>query len=169
MHVFRHNSLLYFAQLHLFFKDTKMKDNAKWVKGDYTITTDKNMLDLNFIHSFLTKTRWGKDDNFETVCNSIKNSFCFGLYKNNKQIGFTRYITDFTTIAYASDVFICDEHQGKGLGRWMMECTLEHPLLKNVRRTILMTNTAPWLYEKVGFLPINKENMVWHIYRGSDE
>jgi len=41
------------------------------------------------------------------------------------QIGLGRVITDETTFAYLTDVFILPEYQGKGLGRWLMNCINE--------------------------------------------
>lgn len=37
-------------------------------------------------------------------------------------VGFARVITDYVTFGYLTDVFVVTEHQGKGLGRWLMEC-----------------------------------------------
>lgn len=36
-------------------------------------------------------------------------------------VGFARVISDQVTIAYLTDVYVLKEHQGKGLGRWMLE------------------------------------------------
>jgi GNAT superfamily N-acetyltransferase len=41
------------------------------------------------------------------------------------QIGLARLISDGTTFAYLTDVFIIPEYQGKGLGKWLMECINE--------------------------------------------
>lgn len=30
-------------------------------------------------------------------------------------------ITDYTTFAYLTDVYVVPEHQGKGLGKWLVE------------------------------------------------
>lgn len=66
-------------------------------------------------------------------------------------IGFARVITDYVTMAYLTDVYILPEHQGKGLGKWMMECLNE--MLKSwpeLRRTLLLTGDpdAVRLYQK---------------------
>ena len=49
----------------------------------------------------------------ETVKRSIENSVCFGLYENEKQIGFARVVTDKATFAYLGDVFVLEGIQGK--------------------------------------------------------
>lgn len=67
-------------------------------------------------------------------------------------IGFARLVTDYVSFAYLTDVYILPEHQGKGLGKWMMECLDE--VLKSwpgLRRTMLLTSdpNAVRLYEKM--------------------
>ncbi len=47
----------------------------------------------------------------------------------------------------------------------MMESCLEHPTLARLRRIMLVTSTAPGLYEKVGYTPVNDANFVWQINR----
>jgi ribosomal protein S18 acetylase RimI-like enzyme len=66
-------------------------------------------------------------------------------------VGFARLITDYVTFAYLTDVYVLREHQGKGLGRWMMEC-LNEVLTSwpGLRRTMLAVSdpNAVKLYEK---------------------
>lgn len=50
----------------------------------------------------------------DEVQTTIDSSFCFGIYLNDKQIGFCPVITDYLVFAYVMDVFIIDEHRGKG-------------------------------------------------------
>jgi hypothetical protein len=83
-------------------------------KKDYTISTDKNRLDISLIHNFLTnKSGWSDGISYEKVKASIDNSLNFGLYHNGIQIGFARVISDYATIAYLGDIFILEEYRGK--------------------------------------------------------
>lgn len=50
-----------------------------------------------------------------------------------------------------------------GLGRWLMECCLEHLESLKLRRIMLLTSTASGLYKKIGFTPLNQENFVWQL------
>jgi GNAT superfamily N-acetyltransferase len=86
----------------------------------------------------------------------VRNSFCFGLFERDRQIGFVRVVTDFTTFAYLCDVFVLESHQGKGLGTWMMECVVRHPRLQGLRRWHLTTRDAHALYRSVGFTQLSK-------------
>jgi len=76
---------------------------------------------------------------------------CFGIYTENKQIGFARVITDMACFAYLADVFVDPTYRGKGLSKWLMEIILAHPDLQGLRRFMLGTRDAQELYEQFGF------------------
>ena len=121
-------------------------------RNEYTISTDKDKLDIVSIHKFLAnETDWANKIPIETLKKSIENSLDFGLYYKNKQIGFARIISDYSTIAYLGDVYILEAHRGNGLSKWLLNEIMQHPNLQGLRRWILLTNTAEWLYKKFGF------------------
>lgn len=117
----------------------------------YSISTDKDKLDLKVIHGYLSRSYWAQDIPFEIVERAVKNSLCFGVYYMDKQIGFARVITDSATFGYLADVFILEEHRGKGLSKELMEHIMVHPQLQGLRRFCLGTRDAHTLYEKFGF------------------
>lgn len=79
-------------------------------KKDFYISTDKSKMDIETIHHYLSEeSYWAKGVPREIVEKSIANSFCFGVFYQDKQVGFAKVITDFTTIAYLGDVFILEE------------------------------------------------------------
>lgn len=103
----------------------------EWRKNSYLVSTDREKLDVKAIHRYLTRSTWAKGINLDTVATSIENSLNFGIYHHDTQIGFARLITDFATFAYLCDVYVLEEYQGEGLGRWMMECLHNHPYLNS--------------------------------------
>ena len=118
-------------------------------KGDYEISTEKEMLQLNVLHQYLNKEAyWCKGIPLETMIKSIENSCCFGLYHLGNQIGFARVVTDYATFAYLADVFVLPAHQGKGLSKWLVQTIMEYPALQGMRRWMLGTRDAHGLYEK---------------------
>ena len=137
----------------------------EWRKNNYLVSTDREKLDMQAVHQYLTRSTWAKGIDPETVAASTENSLNFGIYHNESQIGFARLITDYATFAYLCDVYVLEEYQGDGLGRWLMECIHEHPVFERLRRIMLFTTTAPWLYEKFGYEPVNKQNYAWAITR----
>jgi GNAT superfamily N-acetyltransferase len=91
----------------------------------------------------------------EVVRRSIENSLAFGVFQGAAQIGFARVITDYATFAWLADVFVLPEHQGTGIGTWLMEVIVGHPQLQGLRRWMLVTADAHGLYAKFGFTPLD--------------
>src|SRR5690242_2350346 len=120
----------------------------EWRRGDYFISADKSRLDLTVIHDFLTTSYWAAGIPIETVKKSIEHSLAFGVYKEGKQVGFARVITDFATFAYIGDVFILEDYRGQGLSKWLMEVIANYPELQGLRRWVLLTRDAHRLYRK---------------------
>jgi GNAT superfamily N-acetyltransferase len=127
---------------------------AEYRRGDFMISTDRERLDLDVVHGFLTNSYWAKGIPRKTVESSIEHSLCFGIYEGGAQVGFARVISDFATFAYVGDVFVLDTYRGLGLGKWLMECITQHPALQELRRWILTTRDAHGLYAQVGFTPV---------------
>jgi len=134
-----------------------------FIKDRFNISTDKEKLDIDLIHSFLNRTYWAEGISKETIRRSIEGSLCFGLFENDKQVGFARMITDRATFAYLADVFIIEEYRGRGLSKWLMEVIMSHPDLQGLRRMILATKDAHGLYEKFGFTPLINVERWMHI------
>jgi len=88
------------------------------------------------------------------VARSIENSICFGVYSDGKQVGFARVISDYATYAYIGDVFVLEPYRGHGLGKWLMQCIVQHPRLQVLRRWSLVTHDAHGLYAQFGFTPL---------------
>ncbi|WP_034229570.1 GNAT family N-acetyltransferase [Aquimarina pacifica] len=124
------------------------------------ISTDIKKLDLDLIYLFLTNSYWAKGRTREEVVKSINNSLSFGVFINNKQIGFARVLTDYCVFGYIMDVFIIQEYRGKGYARQLLESILEHPDLQKIQRWMLATKDAHELYKQVGFEPIPDPSML---------
>ena len=128
----------------------------EWRRGDYVISTDPSMLDMDVVHEFLQRSYWAAERPLETIKRSVEGSLNFGLYgaKDRRQVGFARVVTDFATFAWLCDVFIDETHRGQGLGVWLIETVVGHPELNCLRLWVLGTRDAHGLYEKTGFTPL---------------
>lgn len=115
-------------------------------RGEFLNSNDKNLLDIDVIHEFLTNCYWAKGISKEVVKRSIDNSECFGVYHGTKQVGFARVISDKATIGYLGDVFVIEQYRGRGLSKWLMECVMKYPEFSGFRRWILLTRDAHELY-----------------------
>ncbi|UUW10464.1 GNAT family N-acetyltransferase [Flavobacterium plurextorum] len=120
-----------------------------------TVSTDKTKLNIPFIQNFLKDIYWTAPRTIEEVQIAIDASFCFGIYLNDKQIGFARVITDYIVFAYVMDVFITEEHRGKGYSSILIETMINEQQLQNVKLWRLATTDAHFLYEKFGFTKLN--------------
>ncbi|MGM8361594.1 GNAT family N-acetyltransferase [Flavobacterium sp. ARAG 55.4] len=116
-----------------------------------TVCTDKNKLDIPFIHDFLKDIYWSAPRTIEEIKVCVENSFCFGIYSDNQQIGFARVITDYVVFAYLMDVFIDEKHRGNGYSSLLIDAMMNEPELQNIKIWRLATTDAHFLYEKFGF------------------
>jgi GNAT superfamily N-acetyltransferase len=122
--------------------------------GLVSVSTDKKKLEIPFIQDFLKDIYWAAGRTIEEVQTTIDNSFCFGIYLDDKQIGFARVITDYVVFAYVMDVFITEKQRGKGYSSILIEAMMKEPKLKEVKIWRLATKDAHFLYEKFGFKPL---------------
>lgn len=129
----------------------------------YFISDNKDLLDIGFIHFELSNSYWAKNIPIELVQKSIAHSLCFGVYKDKKQIGFARVISDYATFGYLCDVIISQDEQSKGAGKMLMEFIMKHPDLKGLRRFMLATRDAHTLYTKYGFTKLQNPDRIMEI------
>ena len=78
------------------------------------------------------------------------------MYRQGRQIGFARVVTDFATVAYLGDVFILEGYRGKGLGKRRVKTVMDHPELQGQRLWLLGTQDAHDLYRKSGFRKVTE-------------
>jgi GNAT superfamily N-acetyltransferase len=88
------------------------------------------------------------------VDRALEHSLCFGVYRDGRQIGFARAVTDFATFAWLADVFIVEDDRAKGIGKKLVAAVLAHPRLHGLRRFLLGTRDAHGLYARFGFQPL---------------
>ena len=144
----------------------------QWVnEGGFIVTTDPKKVDIKTLHNYLSKeSYWAQNIPKVIVEKGIKNSLNFSLISPLKRfIGYAKLITDKATFAYLADVYVEKSFRGKGLGKWMMNCIMNHPELQNLRMWLLHTKDAHGLYEKFGFSkPANVEKIM-HIFSPASE
>ncbi len=140
---------------------------------NYFMSCERNEMDFSVIYAFISSSYWAQGIPPDTMRRAMDNSLCFGVFTSMKQqVGFARVVTDSATFAYLADVFILEEHRGKGLGKWLMASVMAHPHLQNLRRMILVTRDAHGLYEPFGFKPLAAperymENWYPDVYKSS--
>jgi GNAT superfamily N-acetyltransferase len=129
-------------------------------RGDYSVSTDQALLDVDAIHAALTRMYWCEGIPREVVERSLRNCIAFGIYHaagdpgRPVQVGLGRVITDRATFAYLADVYVLESHRGRGLSTFLMDAIGAHPDLQGLRRFCLLTRDAHGLYAKYGFKPM---------------
>lgn len=122
-------------------------------------------MDLDAIHAYLSSSYWAQGIPRRIVANAMRGSLCFGLFDDDQQVGFARVVTDRATFAYLCDVYVLENHRGRGLATWLMEAVVNHPDLQGLRRFALATRDAHGLYEKFGFAPLARPEIFMEINR----
>lgn len=127
------------------------------IQDGYLFSTDRSKLQLDVIHHYLSKeSYWAQNIPIELVKATVEGSVCFGIYHNNRQIGFARVITDHASFGYLADVFVLEVHRGKGLSKQLMSFIVNYEPFKKFRRFMLATRDAHTLYAQFGFTKLNE-------------
>ena len=133
-------------------------------ENGFVFSDDKNKIDPVAVHHYLsTQSYWAKDIPIEIVKTSIENSLCFGIYKNSKQVGFARWITDKATFGYLADVYVDEAYRGQGLSKKLMSLMLFNKDLQGLRRYMLATLDAHGLYAQFGFKAVEHPERIMGI------
>jgi GNAT superfamily N-acetyltransferase len=130
-------------------------------RDGYTISTDKARLDIDAIHDYLSQeSYWAQGRPREVTQTAVEHSLCFGIYAGTVQVGFARVVTDYATFAWLADVFVLELHRGRGLGKWLVECVVNHPDLQSLKFMFLGTRDAHELYRRYGGFQRMTEEML---------
>lgn len=117
----------------------------------FTISSDKTFLLHSFVReAFATDAMfWARPLSLEATRAMLDNSLTLGLYKTNtvneerRPIGMARLVTDYTTLAYLTDVYILETYRNLGLGRWIIHCCREIATsMPDLRFMVLLTGSA---------------------------
>lgn len=137
--------------------------------GEYEIDADRSRLDFEKVQSMLCETYWSPGITLEKVIKAAEgSSLVVGAYKDGRQVGYLRIVSDRATFAWVSDVIVDEAHRGKGLAQAMTQFAIEDPHHQGLRRWVLATRDAHGVYEKCGFSVItNPERWMAYFPPGS--
>lgn len=127
----------------------------EWRQNGFTITDDRAKVKIDTVTHLLAGTHWGYRRPRQVVEKLVENSLCFSLFRNTEQVGFARVVTDHTVFSWLSDLVIAPELRGRGLGKWLLQCILNHPAISGTQ-FVLQTRDSHHLYESFGFLQSDK-------------
>jgi ribosomal protein S18 acetylase RimI-like enzyme len=122
--------------------------------GDgYELDDDRARIDLDAVHDYLShESYWAKGRRRDVQAEMNERAArLVGLYRDGSQVGFTRTaIVPGMRVAYLCDVYILEEHRGRGLGEELVRETVDRGPFVDYR-WLLDTTDAHGLYEKFGF------------------
>ncbi len=121
----------------------------------YELDDDRARLDRDAVHAYLGgESYWAKGRSRERQDALIDASdHVVGLYEDGRQVGFARAVDcDAAGFVYLADVYVLDDHRGRGLGVELAREIVERGPFAG-RRWVLHTRDAHTLYEKLGFAP----------------
>ena len=134
--------------------------------AEYRISLDPADLQMEVIHGFLARCYWSPGIPLAIVEKAARNSLVVGAYhESGAQVGFARMVTDHATFGYLADVFVLEEHRGKGLSVAMTKALLDVPEVKGFRRIMLATRDAHGVYERCGFQRVEDPSPFMQIRR----
>ena len=120
--------------------------------GDgFELDDDPSRIDRAAVHAYLTRSYWAEGRTREVQDALIDGAArVVGLYCDGEQIGFSRTLSDGYNQSYLADVYVLDEHRGRGLGVELVRFSVdEGPLAAT--KWYLHTRDAHDLYRKFGF------------------
>ena len=129
--------------------------------GDgYELDDDPARIDREAAHRYLTQSYWASGRARDVQDALIEGAArVVGLYHDGEQVGFSRTLSDGYSQSYLADVYVLDEHRGRGLGIELVRFTVEEgPLAKT--KWFLHTRDAHDLYRKFGFVEPDERALV---------
>jgi GNAT superfamily N-acetyltransferase len=121
---------------------------------------DRGRVDVGAVHAFLsTEAYWALGRSRDEVERLVRESSrVVGLYREGRQIGLARTVSDGASIAYLADVYVLPEWRGRGLGVELIRASVEEgPFART--RWVLHTLDAHPLYRRFGFGPPSERLM----------
>jgi len=120
--------------------------------GDgYELDDDPGRIDRDAVHRYLTGSYWAEGRSRQIQDDLIESSArVVGLYLGDAQIGFSRTLSDGHAQSYLADVYVLEEHRGRGLGVELVRFSVEEGPLAGTK-WYLHTRDAHDLYRKFGF------------------
>ena len=122
--------------------------------GDgYELDDDPGRIDLDAVHRYLSEASyWARGRPRATQAEMNERAArLVGLYHEGRQVGFSRTaIVPGMRVAYLYDVYVLEEHRGRGLGEELVRETVDRGPFADYR-WLLDTTDAHGLYAKFGF------------------
>jgi GNAT superfamily N-acetyltransferase len=117
----------------------------------YELDDDRERVDVDAVHAYISQAYWAMGRPRTEVERLVGEAQrVVGLYKDGEQVGFCRAASDGMSFAYLADVYVLEEHRGRGLGLELVREMVENGPYAS-KRWLLHTRDMHRLYAKLGF------------------
>jgi GNAT superfamily N-acetyltransferase len=119
----------------------------------YELDDDRDRIDLAAVHAYIAnESYWAPGRSLQTqAAMNEASARLVGLYRDGRQVGFTRTaLVAGMRVAYLYDVYVLQDHRGRGLGEALVRETVDRGPYSSYR-WLLDTTDAHGLYAKFGF------------------
>jgi ribosomal protein S18 acetylase RimI-like enzyme len=130
-------------------------------------------VDFARVHAWLASSYWTPGIARERIELGTQNSaLVLSAFDSasGEQIAFGRVVSDKTRFAYLCDVWVDENHRGRGVARALVKYALEHPEFTTITNWTLATKDAQGVYASLGFRDIREEGAypnTWMVLRKS--
>ena len=120
--------------------------------GDgFELDDDPARIDRAAVHAYLARSYWAEGRPREVQDALIDGAArVVGLYHHGEQVGFSRTLSDGHAQSYLADVYVLEEHRGRGLGVELVRFSVDAGPLAHTK-WFLHTRDAHDLYRRFGF------------------
>jgi len=118
---------------------------------EFELDDDPARIDRAAVHAYLARSYWAEGRPREVQDALIDGAArVVGLYHHGEQVGFSRTLSDGHAQSYLADVYVLEEHRGRGLGVELVRFSVDEGPLAHTK-WLLHTCDAHDLYRRFGF------------------
>ena len=119
----------------------------------YELDDDRARIDREAVHRYLSDESYWARGRARAVQDALIDDAArvVGLYRDGAQVGFSRAVSDGHLQSYLADVYVLEEHRGRGLGVELVRFSVDEGPLAGTK-WLLHTADAHDLYRKLGFV-----------------
>jgi GNAT superfamily N-acetyltransferase len=121
--------------------------------GDgYELDDDNARIERDAVHRYLSEESYWARGRARDVQDALIEGAArvVGLYRDGAQVGFTRTLSDGHAQSYLADVYVLQEHRGRGLGVELVRFSVDEGPFATTK-WFLHTSDAHDLYRRFGF------------------
>ncbi len=131
------------------------------------ISLENNDIETSEVTELYKANGWSSAEKPEKLIPALKNSDSLVTARiSGKLVGIANALSDGYLVVYYPHMLVHPEHQGKGIGRAMMEC-LQQKYASFHQQMLVADGKAIEFYKSLGFKRAGKTEPMW-IYDGSD-